>query len=133
MCVLCVHDTFYNQLCCNFTLSSTAHVTHYLDTTFYNLTTVSLHDWKTYGDMRNLAEQKYGLVMIEPQLPSQTLEQVCTVVCAMLHLSCHLLYSGLGCSRDHEEYSHLCCQLLLQPQQPDICGAFLKGQISFLH
>ena len=54
-----------------------AYVTHYLDTMFYNLTTVSLHDWKTYGDMRNLAEQKYGLVMIEPQLPSQTLEQVC--------------------------------------------------------
>ena len=57
-------------------LHSTAYVTHYLDTTFYNLTTVSLHDWKTYGDMRNLAEQKYGLVMVEPQLPSQTLEQV---------------------------------------------------------
>eukprot|EP00128_Syssomonas_multiformis_P018373 Colp12_sorted_trinity150504_noHs@17166 len=34
-----------------------AHVTHYLDTTFYNLTTVALHDWKTYGDMRNLAQQ----------------------------------------------------------------------------
>ena len=54
----------------------TAHVTHYLDTTFYNLTTVALHDWKTYGDMRNLAEQKYGLVMLEPHLPSATLEQV---------------------------------------------------------
>lgn len=51
-------------------------MTHYLDTTFYNLTTVSLHDWKTYGDMRNLAEQKYGLVMLEPHLPSATLEQV---------------------------------------------------------
>ena len=34
------------------------------------------HDWKTYGDMRNLAEQKYGLVMLEPHLPSGTLEQV---------------------------------------------------------
>ena len=52
-------------------------MTHYLDTTFYNLTTVALHDWKTYGDMRNLAEQKYGLVMLEPHLPSATLEQVC--------------------------------------------------------
>ncbi|CAI8002431.1 WASH complex subunit 4 [Geodia barretti] len=52
-----------------------AHVTHYLDTTFYNLTTVALHDWKTYGDMRSLAEEKYGLVMMEPHLPSATLEQ----------------------------------------------------------
>lgn len=51
-------------------------MTHYLDTTFYNLTTVALHDWKTYGDMRNLAERKYGLVMLEPHLPSATLEQV---------------------------------------------------------
>lgn len=51
------------------------YVTHYLDSTFYNLTTVALHDWKTYGDMRNLAEQKYGLVMVEPHLPSSTLEQ----------------------------------------------------------
>ena len=56
--------------------SSPAHVTHYLDTTFYNLTTVALHDWKTYGDMRSLAEEKYGLVMMEPHLPSATLEQV---------------------------------------------------------
>lgn len=59
-----------------------AYVTHYLDTTFYNLTTVALHDWKTYGDMRSLAEEKYGLVMMEPHLPSATLEQVlyCSVV-----------------------------------------------------
>ena len=56
--------------------TSPAHVAHYLDTTFYNLTTVALHDWKTYGDMRNMAEQKYGLIMLEPHLPSATLEQV---------------------------------------------------------
>eukprot|EP00731_Ephydatia_muelleri_P001294 Em0001g1294a len=52
-----------------------AYVTHYLDMTFYNLTTVALHDWKTYGDMRSLAEHKYGLVMLEPHLPSATVEQ----------------------------------------------------------
>ena len=54
------------------------HVTHYLDTTFYNLTTVALHDWRTYGEMRNQASQKYGLEMTEAHLPSQTLEQVTT-------------------------------------------------------
>ena len=60
----------------------TAHVTHYLDSTFYNLTTVALHDWKTYGDMRNLARQKYGLDLAEAHLPSQTLEQVSAVYSA---------------------------------------------------
>ncbi len=52
-----------------------AYVEHYLDSTFYNLNTVALHDWKTYGDMRNLAYHKYGLTMKEAHLPSQTLEQ----------------------------------------------------------
>jgi len=54
----------------------TAYVTHYLDKTFYNLTTVALHDWATYSEMRNLATQRYGLTMTEAHLPSQTLEQV---------------------------------------------------------
>ena len=51
------------------------YVEHYLNTTFYNLTTVALHDWKTYGEMKHMAEQKYGLKLIESHLPSQTLEQ----------------------------------------------------------
>uniref|UniRef100_A0A8C0IY58 WASH complex subunit 4 n=1 Tax=Chelonoidis abingdonii TaxID=106734 RepID=A0A8C0IY58_CHEAB len=51
------------------------YVTHYLDKTFYNLTTVALHDWATYSEMRNLASQRYGLIMTEAHLPSQTLEQ----------------------------------------------------------
>ena len=55
-------------------------MTHYLDKTFYNLTTVALHDWKTYGEMRNLCVQKYGLTMTEVHLPSQTLEQVDALV-----------------------------------------------------
>lgn len=50
-------------------------VTHYLDSTFYNLTTVALHDWQSYAIMGNLAHQKYGLKMIEAHLPSQTIEQ----------------------------------------------------------
>lgn len=56
--------------------SPVAYVTHYLDKTFYNLTTVALHDWATYSEMRNLATQRYGLPMTEAHLPSQTLEQV---------------------------------------------------------
>ncbi|EDQ91034.1 uncharacterized protein MONBRDRAFT_15671 [Monosiga brevicollis MX1] len=50
-------------------------VTHYLDRTFYNLTTVSLSLWANYAKMRSVAAIKYGLDMQETHLPSQTLEQ----------------------------------------------------------
>lgn len=53
-----------------------AYVKRYLDRTFYDLTTVALHDWKAYSEMRNLADQKYNLNLIDPYLPSSTLEQV---------------------------------------------------------
>lgn len=51
------------------------YVSHYIDTTFYNLNTVALHDWRTYVEMRNMASQKYSLRMQETHLPNQTLEQ----------------------------------------------------------
>lgn len=49
---------------------------NYLDSMFYNLTTVVLFDWKTYGEMRRLANEKFFLHTIEDHLPTQTLEQV---------------------------------------------------------
>lgn len=52
------------------------HVNIYLSQMFYNLTTISMHDWKTYGQMRVLAKQKFQLETIEDHLPTQTLEQV---------------------------------------------------------
>ena len=36
-----------------------AKVEAYLQKTFYNLTTVALHNWRTYGEMRALATHKY--------------------------------------------------------------------------
>ena len=51
------------------------YVEHHLDQTFYNLTTVALHDWRTYGEMRSLAKHKFSLETVEDHLPSQTLEQ----------------------------------------------------------
>ncbi|XP_063238126.1 WASH complex subunit 4 isoform X2 [Bacillus rossius redtenbacheri] len=56
-------------------ISVEARVEQYLDQTFYNLTTVALHDWRTYGEMRSLAQHKFGLRTVEDHLPSQTLEQ----------------------------------------------------------
>ncbi len=35
-----------------------ARVEAYLERTFYNLTTVALHNWRTYGEMRALASYK---------------------------------------------------------------------------
>ncbi|XP_019764988.1 WASH complex subunit 4 isoform X2 [Dendroctonus ponderosae] len=60
----------------NGTYKSIKHDTeHYLSTIFYNLTTVVLHDWRTYGDMRRLAVLQYGLQTVDDDLPMQTLDQ----------------------------------------------------------
>jgi hypothetical protein len=50
-------------------------VTHYLETVFYNLTTVALHDWMTYAEMRSLARDKFGLCIAESHLPMGGLDQ----------------------------------------------------------
>ena len=36
-----------------------AKVEAYLEKTFYNLTTVALHNWRTYGEMRAMATHNY--------------------------------------------------------------------------
>lgn len=50
-------------------------VEHHLSTVFYNLTSVVLYDWKTYGEMRRLAYLQYGLNTVDDHLPIQTLGQ----------------------------------------------------------
>jgi hypothetical protein len=55
--VQCVHNIFTYSPSTSF-----LQVTHYLDMNFYNLTTIALHDWRTYSDMRSLAAEKLGLV-----------------------------------------------------------------------
>lgn len=47
----------------------------YLERIFYNLTAVALHNWRTYGEMRGLAEYKYDAQTVDDHLPVQTLEQ----------------------------------------------------------
>uniref|UniRef100_A0A6V7IWT1 WASH complex subunit 4 N-terminal domain-containing protein n=1 Tax=Bracon brevicornis TaxID=1563983 RepID=A0A6V7IWT1_9HYME len=56
-------------------VSSKRFIEHYLDDMFYNLTTVALHDWKTYRTMHALAKHKLGLETVQNHLPTQTLEQ----------------------------------------------------------
>lgn len=50
-------------------------VEHYLSMMYYNLTTVVLSDWKTYGEMRQMARFKFNLSTVQDNLPTQTLEQ----------------------------------------------------------
>lgn len=42
---------------------------------FYNLTTISLHDWKSYEEMRQLSTAKLSLHPIKDYLPTKTIEQ----------------------------------------------------------
>lgn len=59
----------------SFEIDIKEYVSHYLDTSFYNVNTVALYDWQTYSEMRNLAKVKYNLDLKEVHLPGQTFEQ----------------------------------------------------------
>ena len=60
---------------CGQNVSVKDRVVHYLNSTFYNQTTVALHNWMTYSEMRNLAREKFGLELTDGFLPGQTLQQ----------------------------------------------------------
>lgn len=66
-------------------------VEFYLSKMFYNLITISLKDWQSYEQMRNLAERKYEIETVEDHLPSQTLEQGIDVLQIMRNI--HLFVS----------------------------------------
>ncbi|KAI3381952.1 hypothetical protein SNEBB_009586, partial [Seison nebaliae] len=50
-------------------------VEHFLSENFYNLTAISLHNYETYTNMKQLAFFKYNLDISDTFLPSQTIEQ----------------------------------------------------------
>jgi len=50
-------------------------IENYLNEITYNLTTIALHDWKTYESMLNLARSNYNFDFVTSQLPTQTIEQ----------------------------------------------------------
>ena len=54
---------------CPLPVALSSHELLHLNSTFYNLNTVALHDWRVYAEMRNLAKEKYGLVLTETHLP----------------------------------------------------------------
>lgn len=58
-----IYDNSYYLLKCE--------VEKYLEKTWHDLLTVSLHDWLGYREMRSLAYHKLGLTTVEDQLPCQ--------------------------------------------------------------
>lgn len=52
----------------------------YLNKLAYNMTTIALHDWKTYESMLGYASDKFNLEFASLQLPTQTLEQGLDIV-----------------------------------------------------
>lgn len=45
-------------------------VKHHLNKTFYEMTALAPHDWKTYEHMRILAKEKYNVSVIPSHLPA---------------------------------------------------------------
>ena len=56
-------------------LSIKNYLEHYLNEVSYTLTSIALHDWKTYETMLNLSRNREKLNFIFSQLPTQRLEQ----------------------------------------------------------
>ena len=50
-------------------------VEDYLDTQFYNLNALHPNDWKTYEEMRTLANERYGIKLVEGFLPGSIVDQ----------------------------------------------------------
>jgi WASH complex subunit 7 len=69
------------------TVSLRRRVEHYLDRTFYNLTTHSLQDWQTYGKMRSLAVEMFGLQLTDGHLPMGSLNQGLDVLQIMRNIN----------------------------------------------
>lgn len=63
------------------------HVEAELSHTFYNLITVSPHDCRTYGDMRQMAACCYDLETVPDGLPIRTVDQACDIMEILKDLS----------------------------------------------
>lgn len=77
-------------------------VTHYLDRNFYDLTTVALHDWRTYSDMRSLAQEKLGLSLMDNFLPMGSLEQGLDVLQIMRNI--HIFVSRFTYNMNMQQF-----------------------------
>jgi WASH complex subunit 7 len=77
-------------------------ITHYLDMNFYNLTTIALHDWRTYSEMRSLAFEKYGLALMDNFLPMGSLDQGLDVLQIMRNI--HIFVSRFTYNMNMQQF-----------------------------
>ena len=77
-------------------------VVRYLDRNFYHLTTIALHDWRTYSDMRSLAADKLGLVLMDNFLPMGSLEQGLDVLQIMRNI--HIFVSRFSYNMNMQQF-----------------------------
>lgn len=78
-------------------------VENYLDKTFYDLCTLNLNDCNTYNEMRTIANERYGLKLIDPYLPDGSLDQGVDFIDILRDLNCELLI-----------FSYTICKLLVE-------------------
>lgn len=76
-------------------------ITHHLNKTFYNLTTITLHDWRMYAEMKSLAYEKYQLKLLNNFLPMGSLDQGLDVLQIMryVHYSNDMFELSLSLNR----------------------------------
>uniref|UniRef100_A0A8W7PPN1 Uncharacterized protein n=1 Tax=Anopheles coluzzii TaxID=1518534 RepID=A0A8W7PPN1_ANOCL len=55
-------------------LSARHSVAHHLSDVFYTLSTISPSEWRIYREMRSIVDRKYGIRLVEDQLPRTTAE-----------------------------------------------------------
>ncbi len=79
-----------------------AEVTHYLNTNFYNLTTIALHDWRTYADMRSLAQEKLGIILMDNYLPMGSDDQGLDVLQIMRNI--HIFVSRFTYNMNMQQF-----------------------------
>lgn len=77
-------------------------ITHYLDMNFYNLTTVALHDWRMYAEMRSVALEKYDIKLMNNFLPMGSLDQGLDVLQIMRNI--HIFVSRFTYNMNMQQF-----------------------------
>ena len=73
-------------------LNIRAEVESYLEKTFYNLSTIDLNDCNNYNEMRSIANERYGVNLIDPFLPDGSLEQGLDFIDILRDLECKFIF-----------------------------------------
>lgn len=106
-------------------------IEHYLSTMFYNLVTVVLHDWRTYGEMRRLV----SIVCIEICIIF-IIFQISPFAVQFKHCRRQFANADLRtrtrCFRNYAKHSYFCWKVFIQFEQSSVCRG-LEQQQTFKH